>query len=261
MKKNLKIFWQLFRINMKQSMIYRINFLITILSMGMWIFIYVGFFEVLFLKIDNLAGWEKDEILIFLAFYYLLQGIGNILYRESFEDFSNQITHGLIDNALTKPASAQVLLFFRTIRFDHIIDLLLTILLILYILLTTNINLNPLSLILGIILGIFGNLLFYGFLLLFSSIVFYVDKFDSIPSLLWHVSQISRYPRQIFTGFGKLLFQFILPITLIVSVPAEVALERSNYQIILYFIGISIIFFLIGNIAFNRGLKKYTSSN
>ena len=76
----------------------------------MWIFIYVGFFEVLFLKIDNLAGWEKDEILIFLAFYYLLQGIGNILYRESFEDFSNQITHGLIDNALTKPASAQVLL-------------------------------------------------------------------------------------------------------------------------------------------------------
>lgn len=261
MKKNLKIFWQLFKINMKQSMIYRINFAITILSMGMWIFIYIGFFEVLFLKIDNLAGWKKEEILIFLAFYYLLQGIGNILYRESFEDFSNQITHGLIDNALTKPASTQVLLFFRIIRFDHIIDLLLTILLIIYILITTNIHLNPMTFILGIIFGIFGNFLFYGILLLFASIVFYVDKFDSIPSLLWHISQISRYPRQIFTGFGKLLFQFILPITLIVSVPAEVALERSNYAIILYFISISFIFFLIGNLSFKIGLRKYTSSN
>ena len=57
------------------------KFLITILSMGMWIFIYVGFFEVLFLKIDNLAGWEKDEILIFLAFIIYFKASG-IFYTE-----------------------------------------------------------------------------------------------------------------------------------------------------------------------------------
>lgn len=261
MKKNLILFWQLCRLNIKQSLIYRINFLITLFSMGLWIGIYVLFFEVLFLHIDNLAGWNKAEILLFLTFYYFIQSIGNIFYRESFEMFGQELRYGILDHAITKPTSTQLLLFFKQIRFDHLIDFIITIALFLYIATYTQINFTATLLFFGLFIALFGNFLFYGLLLGISSIVFYVDKLDGVASLLWHASQISRYPRQIFKGVGKIIFEFILPIGILASIPAEIALNQSSNLLILYYLSSSLIFFLIGTFIFNMGLKKYSSSN
>lgn len=242
-------------------MIYRINFLITLVSMGFWIIIYVLFFEVLFLHIDNLAGWTKSELLIFLGFYYFSQAIGNVFFRESFEQIGEEIRRGNLDQALIKPASTQVLIFFRAIRFDHIIDFFLVFILFAYAFATGDIVASPTLFGLGLILAILGNFLFYGILICITSLLFFVEKLDGLASLMWHASQISRYPRQIFTGIGKTIFQFVIPLSLIVSLPSELALGKIDMNLLLFLIFITIFIFTFGNIIFRIGLGKYTSSN
>ncbi len=259
--KNLQVFWQLLRINLKKSLIYRINFLITVWAMFLWIFIYVVFFEVLFLHVNDLAGWDKAEMLTFLAFYYFIQSIGNVFYRESFEIFNEKLRYGYLDQSLTKPTSLQLLTFFYDIRFDHLVDFFLTGLLFFYIGIQTNLTLNVPFVFFGLALALFGNLLFYGLLLCVASVLFYVDRMDGVGSFMWHLSQIARYPRQIYTGFAKVLFQFIFPIALLTSIPAEVALGQGSFKLIGFFLGISILFFGIGNLLFWLGLQKYHSAS
>lgn len=261
MTKTLNILWQMIKINLKQTIIYRVNFLITLWSMALWIAIYVIFFEVIFTHVDTVAGWNRSEMLLFLAFYYFMQSIGNIFYRESFEVFDQEIRRGRIDQALTKPASTQILLFFRILRFDHLVDFFLTFIIFAYIFMTTDLVIKAPMLIAGLLVAVFGNLLFYGLLLALASLLFYVEKMDGIGSFMWHLSQISRYPRQIYKGIGKILFEFIFPIALIASVPAEIALGKSSFALLTYFAFVSVIFFLLGNIIFRIGLKRYSSSN
>jgi ABC-2 type transport system permease protein len=261
MIKDLNIFWQLFKLNIKKSLIYRINFLITLWGMFLWIGLYVAFFELLFNQVDSMAGWTKGEAMLFLAFYYFIQGIGNIFYRESFENFSEEVRRGTLDQVITKPASTQILSFFKNIRFDHTIDLAVTALLFIYIATQTDTQFSIPFLILGMLLAFFGNILFYGILLMVSSIIFIADRIEGLGSMIWHMSQVTRYPRQIYTGFGKLIFQFIFPVALMASIPAEVTLRQSDLSAIGYFIGFSLLFLLLGNISFRLGLKRYNSAN
>jgi ABC-2 type transport system permease protein len=260
-KKNLKIFWQIVKINVKKSLIYRINFLITFIAMILWIGLYVVFFEVIFSHIDSLAGWEKEEVMIFLAFYYLFQGFRNIFYSDGFDGFGRKIRRGEIDPYLTKPASLQMLSFLQDVRFDHLIDLVMTGLLFLYIALAYDYSFSLPFLAMGILLCILGTLLFYGVLLMIASFVFYIEKLDSLNSIVWNITQVSRYPRQIYTKLGKIIFQFIFPIALITSIPAEMTLANNEWEVLIYFCVISVVALFLGNFFFSRGVKHYDSAN
>lgn len=261
MLKNLKIFWKLFENNIKKAMIYRANFVITAFSMTLWIGVYILFFEVLFLHVDNVAGWNKAEMLTFLAFYYLSQSIGAILFRDGFEKFSDKMRRGEIDFALTKPASKQILLFFDEVRFDHIIDVVFFVLLFGYIILYTDAPITTPLLLLGIAISLIAQLLYYGLLLMTASVIFFFERFEALGSFIWHMSQISRYPRQIFTGITGIMVQFIFPIALTAAVPAEFALNQGSFKLALFISGMSVLMFVLGLSFFNLGLKHYESAN
>ena len=229
--------------------------------MSLWIGLYVVFFEVIFLHTGNIAGWGRGEVLTFLAFYYFITGLGNVFYRESFEQFSEKMRRGLIDQKLTKPVSFQIITFFEHIRFDHFIDVFVTGLLFIYISVETDVVFSLPYLFTALIISLLGNTLFYGTLLFVTSFTFIVDRFDAASSFIWHISQVSRYPRQIYTGVGKYIFQFFFPIALIASIPAEFALQSANLNLLGYFLGISILFLIIGNLFFRWGLSRYSSAN
>lgn len=258
---NLKIFWQFIKMNLKQLLIYRANLLVTLWSMILWIGLYAIFFEVLFLHVDQVAGWEKGEMLLFLAMYYLVIGIGNIFYRDGVDEFGERQRRGELDKMITKPASLQLQAFFDKIRIDHLMDILLTAMLIAYISRFTDVQFTLLSSLAGLALAIFANILFYSFTLIISAITIYVDRLEGAGSLLWSASQFSRYPRQIFKGAVGFVVKFIFPIGLIVSLPTEMALQHIDLKLLGYFFVISLVFFSMASLFFKHALKSYSSAN
>lgn len=259
--KNLKVFWQLIRINFKKTLIYREQFWITLTALFLWVFVYIAFFEVLFLHVDSVAGWNKSQMLTVLAFYYFGMAIGNMFYRNNFEEFGQKVIQGKLDHVLTKPANARTLIFFENMRFDHIIDMFYAALIFVYAFSSGNIEFQAPMLVLGLSTALFGQLLFYGMLLAVATLTFFVDRIDSMGSFIWHLAQISRYPRQIFVGAGRILFQFVFPLALIGSIPAEIVLGKSSWQVLLGFTITSVIVWAIGTSIFDLGLKKYHSAN
>lgn len=247
--------------NWHQMLIYRENFLISSVAMVIWVCVYIGFIEVLFSNIQQIAGWDKGGMIVILSSYYMITGFANVFFRESFESFGDTMRRGKIDKHITKPISLQVACFLENIRIDQMVTPVMAVFLLNYGMNLSNMSFGLIPASIWLLIISFSIIFYYHFLLLVASITFYMEKSETIGSIMWNLSQIGRYPRQIYTGVGKIFFTFIFPIAVATTLPSEIILKKGEINIILQFIATVIIFSLITQFLFNRGLKKYSSAN
>lgn len=226
-----------------------------------WMATYTALIEVIYGHTNEIAGWSKGEILIILSFYYFITSIANFLFRENFEDFGNKMRRGFLDQYLTKPAMFQIQCFFAKMRFDQISSPIIVLFLFWYgaSLLTEPLLLQ--NIIIGFLYAILSVAFFYHFLLLVATSTFYLEKADTLGSIMWNLSQVGRYPRQIFTGFGKVFFEFVFPIALMTSIPAEIFVGFETSKMHFFFFVIVLGFCILAQAVFKIGLRKYSSAN
>ncbi|MBI2453148.1 ABC-2 family transporter protein [Candidatus Peregrinibacteria bacterium] len=260
MQKSIKIFIQLIKLNFRSLLIYRANFFISLVATIFWTGAYIIFIEVLFLHIDQLKGFDKGTILLLMTYFYLFSTMTSIMYRENFEDFDGRMRRGEIDFALIKPVSVEVQLFFRTIRLDHVASLIVTFFMFLYAFKTMETPINILNFLLGLLYTSVSLIFFYYFLLFIITLSFWLQQAETLHTIVWNLLQVARYPRQIYTNIGKIIFVFLFPLALITSLPTEITIAFKSGEMPLYFMGVTIIFAIIARKFFYYGLKKYSSA-
>lgn len=258
---NLKIFLKLCNLNLKKLLIYRASFLISLVLMSVWVMAYVTLIEVIFYHTSSLAGWDKGQVLFIMAFYYFVQNIADIFFKDNMEDFGETVRRGEIDFKITKPVSTRLLSFFWEMRFDHVAGLIVTTALFIYALQTISAPLSPGFILLSFVFVGFSCVLYFSILSFIATLTFWIHRNDTFNVLIFNISQLSRYPHQIYTGYVGKMLTFGLPIALLASIPAEIALQFKDGYLPLFFIAISIIFYFLSRIFWRRGLRAYTSAN
>lgn len=259
-KKNLKIFHQLMIMNFKHLLIYRAGFWITLLLMAGWAGAYVVFVEVLFGHIDDLAGWNKAHVLLVLSFYYLFQNISDIFFKDNFEDFSDIMRKGELDFRLTKPASSRMMTFLYRMRFDQLSALIITMGLFSYTLAQFDTPVSPVALSMGIFYMAFSTILYFSLLSIIATFAFWVQKNDTFRVLMWNVSQVARYPRQIYIGLAGKILTFVIPFAGLASIPAEIAVQFNTGYLPYFFAALTVAMLFISKWFWDFGLKKYSSA-
>lgn len=247
--------------NVKRVLIYRKSFYISFIAVILWMIIYTLLIEVIYGHTNEIAGWGKGEILIILSFYYFITSIANLSFRENFEEFGDKMRRGLLDQYLTKPAGFQIQCFFARMRFDQAGSPFIVLFLFWYGISQLSSPLLPTNVALGFMYSMLSVVFFYHFLLLVAVTTFYLEKADTLGSVMWNLSQVGRYPRQIFLGATKIFFQFIFPIALITSIPAEIFVGFERGSMHLFFFAIIAFFCILAQLAFRVGIKKYSSAN
>lgn len=258
---NFKIFLKLCNLNLKKLLIYRGSFYISLILMSVWVLSYVTLIEVIFYHTSSLAGWNKGQVLLIMAFYYFIQNIADIFFKDNMEDFGETVRRGELDFKITKPVSTRLLSFFWEMRFDHIAGLFVTTGLFIYAIKTLE---TPLSLgffILSFAFVAVATLLYFSILSFIATLTFWIHRNETFNVLIFNISQLSRYPRQIYTNTVGRVLTFGLPVALLASIPAEVALVHKDGYLPLYFVAISIIFYILGRYFWKLGLRAYSSAN
>ncbi len=257
----MKIFLKLCELNFKKMLAFRASFFISLVLMSMWVGAYAILIEVIFYYTKTLAGWTKGEVIIILAFYYLIQNIADIFFKDNIENFGQAVRRGELDFRMTKPVSLRLLSFFWEIRFDQIAGIAVTGILFWYGF--SNLSYTPqLVHVIGGLIVVGASLIFYYSLLtIIASLTFWIEKTDTFNILIFNMSQLSRYPRAMYTDiFGKFL-TFVVPMGLIASVPAEIALKTVDYTSLMILLGLTTVFYLISRVVWYYGIKRYTSAN
>lgn len=259
--KTAKIFLKLCEINIKKLLIYRVSFFISLLLMSVWVIAYVILIEVIFYHTTSLAGWNKGQVLLIMSFYYIIQNFSDIFFKDNFENFGESVRRGELDFKLVKPVSTRMLSFFWEMRFDHIAGIIISITLLFYSLRELHFSVSPWMLGFGLLFIIFSLILYYSILSIIGTLTFWVQRNDTFNTLIFNISQLSRYPRQIYINLIGKILTFGLPIALIASVPSEIALQFNNGLLPYFFIGITAFFYTSALLFWHYGLRRYTSAN
>ncbi len=257
----LSIFFKLCDLNLKKMLVYRTSFWISFVLMAMWVAAYFTLIEVIFYHTPTLAGWNKGQVMIIMSCYYYIQNISDIFFKDVIEDFGDIVRRGELDHLLTKPTSSRLLAFFRGMRFDHLASLVATTAMLIYGLNQVEEPITFLNALAGVGLMGFSLILYFSILSLMSTVVFWVEKNDTFSVLIFNVSQVSRYPRQIFTGVVGTVLTYGLPLALLASVPAEAILGRSIGSIVMLLVVLTAIFYILSAVMWRVGLRRYTSAN
>lgn len=249
-------------ISLVDQMAYPINFWLAIATKVLRISIIVIFLKAIYLKVNNISGWDYGGSLIIFATFSMVDFLANVTFARNFSAWlSQRLRGGVFDYHIIKPVNLQFLTAFSVIDFMDITSILPILFLYYYGLSQLNIELTAVNFALYLVM--IANALFflYSFTLVLATINFWTIQSNGLWKFTQGLVWMAKYPTDIYFGIWKIFFNFIIPIAFIATWPAKAFLGILSWQNMAYSLAFTAIFFWTANKFWNYGLKHYSSAS
>ncbi len=258
---HLKIWARLIKMNLMGQLEYRANFVTGLLVEGGYLIVKLLYILVAFQAGKTIAGYGPDEILVFVGTFVLCTGFYAGLYMMNLFQLSTLVRDGSFDLILTKPVSSLFLATFR--RSDMALFLLdviagLVLVGIGLVRLKTHVDL-------GLVVGYAfftasGAAVGYALWLLPMTLVFRMVNADAVAGLADSFWDFNNVPMVVYDHVGKFVGVFVIPIFVITNFPSLFVLGRLPVEYAVWAFAAPPVFLGLAVLAWNRGLKHYSSS-
>lgn len=240
----LRVLWTFFRNALIREMTFRGNFIITVLTRAFWFVAQLTLFEIIYRNVSSINDWNRYEYFAFMATGMLINAIVEAFFMPGCANFSELIRTGNLDFALLKPIDTQFLVSLDKINVAMLNQLLLAGALLGYSLERLH-ALYPGQYAVGVseaamylLLLASGVAFFYSLMISLASTSIWFGRNQGLYDFWFYITAFARYPRSIYGGHagvegwtaGDLLqttFTYVLPILLVVTVPARVLLSKT----------------------------------
>jgi len=254
------------RYALAREMSFRANFLVKVAVEALWLVILLAFYRIVFARTNHIANWSEDQYLFFVGCFFALNGLIETFFLANCDEFSELVRTGDLDFLLLRPIDEQFLVSCRKIDWSSAPSVLMGFAVMGHALWHMGWQFDAGRL--AAFLGLFacGTAIAYSFMLMLTSISVWIVRNQGLMEMWWLFSSLARYPREIFQaatwaepiGF---VFTFILPILMVVSVPAETLVHAVDRRMI----GVM----LVGTVAllyasrrfFQYALRSYRSAS
>lgn len=247
--------------NLKNEMIYRANFIIAVLMDLFFMGVNVVFFAILYANVETIGGWTFHQTLVLVGSVGVVREIAYLTFRQGFLELGDYVRTGRFDAMLTAPMAANAHLAFRHVSLTESLgEGLMGFALVAYGF--AHLENAPWSAIpLYLLMLAISLLLYYAFSLMINSAVFWLVKSQELNTIVYYFMDTARYPREIYRGLGKAFFTFIVPSSLIATVPASVLTGRADAALIALTIGVTAVSLSLALAIWNWSLHHYSSAS
>lgn len=247
---------------------FRSNFLITIITRGFWFAAQLILFEIIYQNVNTIADWNRAEYFGFMATGMLINAIIESLFMPNCANFSELIRTGNLDFVLLKPIDTQFLISIEKINLAMMNQILLSGALLAYSLANLDRTIGLVNVLMYLLLVAVGVLFFYCLMITLASTSVWFGRNQGLYDFWFYVTVFARYPQQIYTGGAlaesiRVLFSFVLPILLVVTVPAQILVNKALEPswIALWSVMMTAIFFVVSRRVFLWSIGKYRSAS
>jgi len=101
----------------------------------------------------------------------------------------------------------------------------------------------------------------FAVVLLIATISFWTTQSYGIARIFDNLLKIGRYPLDIFEGFWKIVFIYVLPLVLIAQLPTQALLQALSWKFIFFAFGITSVFLVLALSFWRVGLRNYLSAS
>ncbi len=260
MKKYLRLYFHLVRMNLTVLLEYRGALFTTFFAVLLWSFFHIIMIILLTYRRNNFFGWNRDEMLLLTGSFSVFWGIFHVLFALNFRRLAELIDRGNLDYVLVKPIDSQFQISFWVTNFMTGFRIFLGIGVIAYVLITNHITPTPMDYLTYILLGLWGTILIYCIWLAVSTILIWQPRLTNIIDLLYFISGMTRYPSEMAGAIGNAAGLFLLPIFLALSTPTEFLLGRPSIIHVITLISSTIFLIFLSRFIWRNALRFYTSS-
>jgi ABC-2 type transport system permease protein len=214
----------------------------------------------LFRFTSSIAGYSKQEVIIFFLTFNLVDVIAQAIFRGIYT-FSDEIKRGNFDFVLSKPINP---LFYSMNKLADILDfvfLIPIVVLLLHFLMIIGVAITPV-----------GALLYCGLFFVSLIIVSSIHILTAAASILmvenenliWVYREsmtIGRFPPELFSLPIQFVFTFCLPVIIMIGFPVKALLGLLSWKMVLVALIYSIVLLSLSIFLWQKGLEKYSSAS
>lgn len=274
------VFLTFARNSLVRDMTFRTNFVIECISSLSWIAMNLGFYLLVFQHANMIGpgtGWGRSEFFAFLATTWIVNSLVEMLFMNNCEEFSELIRTGRLDFALLKPIDTQFLISLQRIEWSAVPNLVAGLLLLAISVgrLMTRpddpLVLSPAVLVLYPLYLLCGVTILYSLMITLAATSIWLGRNQSLYDFWFYITNFSRYPMEIYGGtYGlplRIAFTYILPVMLVINVPARVVAQPLGYgdaltgQLGLLAPVAAIASFVLSRWVFTKALGSYRSAS
>ncbi len=251
-----------FILELKKTLVYPTSFWIVALTIPLYSLIQIVFLESIYSQTTNFVGYTKYEAYILFGTYTIVQTLGHLIFYNRLSELKGMINGGSqesFDMALTKPIDTQVFATIGRFNFGNIAPLFVSSIIVLYGLFHEYHLLgiiNIASYLFSIIMGI---TIFYLTFLFISTFLFWSPELQITEDLGDSILDFGQFPSALYKGSMGILFNFVIPVTLMASVPVDFLLGKMSYLMFIVYSFILFLLFLLTRLFWNLSIKKYSS--
>ncbi len=239
---------------------YRANFFSRILADIFWYIAQIVTFEVLYQHTDKIGDWNVKEMRVFLGLLFVIDAFYMIIIHENLENISEKVRKGDLDLLLAKPVNSQFMLTLQKANTAIFGNLLLGSGWLIYSLSGLD-HFNYYKLLWLIILLPCSLVVIYSMRFMFSASAVIFTRSENLQFLWWQVYRLGMRPDSMYTPYIKYVLLTLIPVGVIVSIPARALLNPPDLQYLLWPL-ILVPILLYGTHRFwNFALKFYSSAS
>ena len=226
MKRYLRLLRMFISQTTSASLMYRGSFWSSMTADLAWGVFYL--LSILFItnKISSINGWSRYELLFLSSSANITVGLISLIAK-NFYTFSDVINQGRLYGILLNPVDSQFMLSFKYINIAKLPRIIFSFILNIYLLHMLHVQVTLINLIGYIVLLLIGFIFIYCMWFIASTLLIWFTRLSNLSELLFQFTEITRYPREVYTEFSQYLFFFLLPLTLVVVTPSKVLLQKT----------------------------------
>jgi len=273
----LSVFLIFCRNSLVRDMTYRWNFLFDAITSLAWMSINLLFYILIYEYTPLLSlpeegsadpGWGKYQFFVFISTSMIINSIVQAFFMPNAEEFSELIRTGNLDFALLKPIDTQFLISLQKIEWSSLANCVFGVGLLIYALLQLDYAPSAAQVLLYPVYILCGVMILYSLTIAMSSVSVWLGRNQSLYDFWFYITNFSRYPLEIYHGrFGypmRLTFMYVLPVLLVVNVPARLLakpLEAQHWPLAAFTLLATLASFVLSRRLFQSALKSYRSAS
>ncbi|HEX3724935.1 MAG TPA: ABC-2 family transporter protein [Pirellulales bacterium] len=266
-----KVFLTFARNSLVRDMTFRMNFLIECVTSLSWMAMNLGYYLLIFRftpSIGSNTGWGQYEFLVFLSTTLFVNSIVQALFMPNCEEFSELIRTGGLDFALLKPIDTQFLISLAKIDWSSFSNFFFALGLLAYSLAhldhrpsLAQVALYPLYVACGVAV-------MYSLMITLSATSVWLGRNQTLYEFWFYITNFSRYPMEIYRGsIGsplRLVFTFVIPLLVVVNVPAQLMakpLAAQNWPLAIFTLVATGASLYASRMIFRQAMLSYRSAS
>ncbi|MGQ9804573.1 MAG: ABC transporter permease [Chlorobiales bacterium] len=261
-RRYLRLWLSFFRHSLTQEMQYRLNFVLVFVMDIVWYAVNIGFFEVIYMNTDNIAGYTRYEVFFFMTTIFVIDALDMMLFSSSLWVMNDLIRKGDFDLLLTKPISPMFYASTRDVSIGSMLDSFFALGLLCYAWVNLAPNASAIDVIAYLILLVCGLLTMYSLQMFFASLGFiFVNASTSLQWGFHHLYQLAMKPEAIYKGLLRYILLYFVPMIAIGALPASMIIRGFDWHNFLLGITVSVVMLFLTTKFFYYGLRRYESAS